>query len=289
MKIKTNISRFVLLPAVAVLLSSCNSKYRIWVGKENEQKIFNLSYGAHKKQRMDVFLPANYAQDSPVVMIVHGGSWKYGNKEHMLMIQNHLFKQNIPTVNINYRLVNNRENIRYHHQLQDIASAISSFNAITDRANLLPDNYILLGESAGAHLALLYGYKNPDQIRKIISMSGPTDFYTSDFLKSKYSIYASPTFEDVVGEKFSRKNLSEKFIEASPLANVSPVPTMIFQGDTDFMVNRNQGIKLDSVLTANNIPHKFIYMKNTGHTPRFFSKKKRDSIILPEITNWIKN
>ncbi len=288
MTLKSNAVRLLLLPALSILLTSCNSKYRIWVGKENEQKIFDLSYGAHKKQRMDVFLPAHYARETPVVLIVHGGSWKYGTKEHMLMIQNHLHQQDIPTVNINYRLVSNKQNIRYHHQLQDIASAITAFNGITERANLLPDNYIILGESAGGHLALLYGYKNPEQIRKIISMSSPTDFYTDDFLKSMYSIYASPTFEDVVGEKFNRKNLSEKFMEASPLANVSSVPTLIFQGDTDFMVNRKQGIKLDSVLTANNIPHKFIYMKNTGHTPRFFSKKKRDSIILPEITDWIK-
>lgn len=272
---------------ITLIITSCNTKYRIWVGRENEQKIFNLKYGDHKRHKMDVFLPAQYSRETPVVMIVHGGAWKYGNKNHMKMIQKHLHEKQIPTVNINYRLVSNRKNIRYYHQLDDISKAIYTFNSITEKAKLLPDNYVLLGESAGAHLALLYGYKNPDQIKKIISLSGPTDFYTDQFLKTKYSYYASPTIQDVVGVKFDRKKLSEKFRDASPLANVNHVPTLLFQGDTDYLVNKKQGILLDSALTARQIPHQFIFMKNTGHTPRLFSKKKRDSIILPSITDFI--
>lgn len=271
------------------ILTSCSTKYKIWVGPDNAQKIFNLRYGAEKKQRMDIFLPAKYDHESPVVMIVHGGAWKFGNKEHMMMLQDHLHKQNIPTVNINYRLVSGRKNIRYTDQLKDIGAAVNTFNELARRAQLNANNFVLLGESAGAHLALLYGYKNPDQIKKIISLSGPTDFFTPKFLKTTYSVYASPTFQDVVGEKFDRKKLSSKFIEASPVANVSNVPTLLFQGDSDFMVNKRQGLMLDSVLTAKNVPHQFIYMKNTGHVPRLFNKYKRDSIILPAIVNFIKN
>ncbi|WP_449398907.1 hypothetical protein [Chryseobacterium wanjuense] len=33
-----------------------------------------------------------------------------------------------------------------------------------------------MGESAGGHLALLYGYQNPEQIKKIISLSGRNRF-----------------------------------------------------------------------------------------------------------------
>ncbi len=274
---------------LGMILTSCNTKHRIWVGSEHQQKIFNQKYGEHKKQKMDIFLPAKYAQDSPVVMIVHGGAWKYGRKEHMIMIQKYLFKHNIPTVNINYRLVSKKKKITYQEQLDDIGLAIEEFNKIAPKAKLLPNNYILLGESAGAHISLLYGYKNPEQVKKLISLSGPTDFFTDNYTKSLYSKYSSPTIQTVVGEKFDRKNLSEKFKEASPIANVSNVPTLLFQGDTDFLVDKNQGLKLDSVLSEKNVPHQLIFMKKTGHTPRFFSKYKRDSIILPEILNWIKS
>ena len=99
---------------------------------------------------------------------------------------------------------------------------------------------------------------------------------------------SSGTVQKMVGSKFDRKNLSDEFQKASPIANVSNVPTLLFQGNQDFLVNQRQGLALDSVLTAMKVPHKLVFMKNTGHTPRFFSKTKRDSIIYPNILEWIK-
>lgn len=271
---------FFVLGLIALILNSCNSKFRVWVGKDS-QKIYNLKYGEHKRQKMDVFLPANYPQNSPVILIVHGGAWKYGRKEHMIQIQKMLFENNIPSINMNYRLVSKR--FTYRDQLDDINSVIEKFNTLSEKAELLPNNYIILGESAGGHLALLYGYQNPDKIKKIISLSGPTDFYSHDYLKSFYSKYTSGTIQKVVGTKFNRKNLSEDFQKASPIANVANVPTLLFQGNQDFLVNQKQGLALDSVLTKMNIPHKLVFMDKTGHAPRFFNKKKRDSIIYPNI------
>jgi acetyl esterase/lipase len=280
---------FFVLGCIGFILNSCNTKFRVWVGPNKEQKIYNLKYGEHKRQKMDIFLPSSYPEDSPIVLIVHGGAWKFGRKEDMIQIQKMLFKNNIPSINMNYRLVSKPKKITYREQLEDIGSAIIKFNSLAQKSELQPNNYIILGESAGGHLALLYGYQNPDQIKKIISLSGPTDFYSPEYLHSFYSKYSSPTIQKVVGEKFHRQNLSEEFKKASPIANVTNVPTLLFQGNQDFLVNQHQGLALDSVLTRNNIPHKLIFMTNTGHVPRFFNKKKRDSIIYPNILSWIKN
>jgi acetyl esterase/lipase len=276
---------YFVLGLAGFALNSCNSKFRVWVGND-AQKVYNLKYGEDKRQKMDVFLPADYARDSPVVLIIHGGAWKYGRKEHMIKIQKMLFDNNIPSVNINYRLV--KKGITYREQLEDIDLSIQKFNSLSEKSELLPDNYILLGESAGGHLALLYGYKNPQRIKKIISLSGPTDFHSEEYLKSFYSKYTSGTVQKMVGIKFDRKNLSEEFQKASPVAHITNVPTLLFQGNKDFLVNQKQGLALDSALTAMNVPHKLIFMENTGHAPRFFSKTKRDSIIYPNILEWIK-
>jgi acetyl esterase/lipase len=276
---------FFVLGLIGLVLNSCNTKFRVWVGKDS-QKIYNLKYGEHKRQKMDIFLPADYATDSPVVLILHGGAWKYGRKEHMIKIQKMLFENNIPSVNMNYRLVS--KHFTYKDQLEDIQSAIETFNSLSEKAELLPHNYILLGESAGGHLALLYGYQNSNKIKKIISLSGPTDFYSSEYLNSFYSKYTSGTVQKMVGSKFDRKNLSEEFQKASPIANITNVPTLLFQGNQDFLVNQKQGLALDSALTAMNVPHKFVFMDKTGHAPRFFNKTKRDSIIYPNILEWIK-
>lgn len=278
---------FFVLGCVSFVLNSCNTKFRVWVGTNHDQKIYNLKYGEHKRQKMDVFLPSDYPEDSPVVLIVHGGAWKYGRKEHMIQIQKMLFRNNVPSINMNYRLVS--KTVTYRQQLEDIGLAIQKFNALARKAELRPDNYILLGESAGGHLALLYGYKHPEQIKKIISLSGPTDFYSPEYLHSFYSKYSSPTIQKVVGTKFNRQNLSDEFRQASPIANVADVPTLLFQGNQDVLVSQKQAKALDSVLSTRQIPHKLIFMKNTGHAPRFFSKTKRDSIIYPNILEWIKS
>lgn len=279
---------FFVMGSISFLLQSCNTKFRVWVGPGGQQKIYNLKYGAHKKQRMDVFLPKDYPEDSPVVLIVHGGAWTLGNKEHMIQIQKMLFENKIPSINMNYRLVSARKEITYKKQLEDIGLVIDKFNSLAEKAELHPNNYIILGESAGGHLALLYGYQHPEQIKKIISLSGPTDFYSPEYLDSFYSRYTSPTLQKVVGSKFDRKKISEAFKEASPIANITNVPTLLFQGTNDILVNQHQGLAMDSALTRLNVPHKLIFMKRTGHAPRFFSKRKRDSIIYPNILDWIK-
>ena len=236
---------FFVLGLIGFVLSSCNTrKFKVWVGTHNDQKIYNLKYGEHKRQKMDIFLPSDYPENSPVVLIVHGGAWTLGNKEHMIQIQKMLFKNNIPSINMNYRLVSKAKKITYREQLEDIGSAITKFNSLAKKAELRPDNYILLGESAGGHLALLYGYQNPDQIKKIVSLSGPTDFYSPEYLHSFYSKYSSPTIQKMVGTKFHRENLSEEFKKASPIANISNVPTLLFQGNHDFLVNQKQGLAL---------------------------------------------
>lgn len=273
---------FWVLGLLGMVFQSCSTKFKT-VENEGSKKMYNLKYGAEKQQRMDVFLPKTYDSEKPVVMIVHGGAWKFGRKEHMKMIQEFLFKENIPSINMNYRLL--KKGILYTDQISDIGDAIKKSNELATSWNVKPSNFVLLGESAGGHLALLYGYKNPQHIKKLISMSSPTDFYSEKYLQSKYGKRSKGIFQKVVGEKF--QNNLESFKNASPIANISSIPTLIFQGDRDFMVNKDQGLALDSALTAQKIPHRLVYMEKSGHVPRFV-KWKRDSLIFPNILSFIK-
>ncbi len=267
-------------------LHSCTSskKYMVFSSGNNGQKMYNVPYGLDARQKMDVFLP-NPSKLYPVVILVHGGAWKYGDKAHLRQVQQLLFRYKIPTVAINYRLVS--KSITYKDQLDDIRLAIQKIKFEHENWDVQTDSFILLGESAGAHLALVYGYTHPDEILKIISMSGPTDFYSEKFLKSTYSKYALPLIEKMVGEKMDRKSPPQSFREASPVFLANHVPTLLFQGGNDLLVNKNQAFELDSVLEAKKIPHRLVFMKNAGHAPRLFSENKRDSIIYPNILNWI--
>ncbi|MEC5156842.1 alpha/beta hydrolase [Chryseobacterium sp. MP_3.2] len=273
---------FWMMGLVGLIFSSCSSRFKN-VEDEAGKKLYNVKYGENERQSMDVFLPAKFEKESATVIIVHGGAWKYGNKEHVRIIQKFLYQNNIPSVNINYRLLKN--GILYTDQLEDIGKAVTKSKEMAAEWRINPDNIILLGESAGAHLSLLYGYNNPDKISKLISLSGPTDLYSEEYLSSSYHKRTRRVFQNVVGEKFA-DNL-EAFKKASPLGNVSAVPTLIFQGDKDLLVNRKQGLALDSVLTEQKIPHQLILMKDAGHIPRFV-RSKRETIIFPAILSFVK-
>ncbi len=137
---------FFVMGLISFLLQSCNTRFRVWVGPEGQQKIYNFKYGEHKRQKMDIFLPKDYTKETPVILIVHGGAWTLGRKEHMIQIQKMLFNNKIPSINMNYRLVSARKKITYKQQLDDIGSAIERFNSLSEKAELLPNNYIILGK-----------------------------------------------------------------------------------------------------------------------------------------------
>lgn len=281
-----NCSSQILLTGIAGFLAvSCSSAYRA-VDKGTSKKIYNLQYGNHKRHVMDVFLPEKSA-GRPLVMIVHGGAWMYGRKEHMWNVRNYLYNNNVPTASINYRLV--KKGVTYRQQLEDIGKAVQFAKSHSTEWKVNADQLILLGESAGGHLVLLYGYTHPDEIYKIVSLSGPTDFYSETYLKNRYYGRSHGTFQKVVGTRYGADGAEEQFKAASPLANVADVPTLMFQGNKDFLVNQSQGKALDSVLTSKGYRHEFVYMDGAGHVPRIFKPKMRDALVFPKILEFVKD
>lgn len=277
-------NNFFVFTALGITLGSCSTAYKT-VEKGTSKKIYNVKYGDHERNIMDVFLPGNRTPDTPFIIVVHGGAWMFGRKEHIQNLHNFVYKNNFPSASINYRLL--AEGITYKTQLEDIDAAVNFIISKADEWHFNPNKIYIIGESAGGHLALLYGYSHPEQIKKIISLSGPADFYSDTYRKSSYYKLSHRTFEKVVGEKYSSEG-SDNFKAASPVYNVSNVPTLLFQGNMDFLVNQAQGKALDSVLTAKNIPHRFVYMKGLGHAPRVFNPYARKKLVFPEILKFIK-
>ena len=70
---------FWMIGIAGMMISSCSTKFKI-TEENGSKKLYNIKYGDHQQQRMDVFLPANTSPETRVVMIVHGGGWKFGHK-----------------------------------------------------------------------------------------------------------------------------------------------------------------------------------------------------------------
>jgi len=114
----------------------------------------DLPYGPDPAQRFDVYAPAQ-ASGAPVIFMVHGGGWAFGDKAASGVVENKV-KRWVPrgfiVVSTNYRLLPNADPLA---QARDVARALamSQKQAASwggDRAK-----FILMGHSAGAHLVAL--------------------------------------------------------------------------------------------------------------------------------------
>jgi len=121
-----------------------------------------VPYGASAKQAIDVYIPPG-AKGAPVIVMVHGGAWKIGDKANTGSIENKL-KHWLPSgyvfVSVNYRLL---PEAMAQDQAQDVAAALRLVQARAGEWGGDPRRIVLMGHSAGAHLAALLSSK-PDLV-----------------------------------------------------------------------------------------------------------------------------
>lgn len=116
----------------------------------------DIAYGADRKQRMDVYLPAR-VHGAPVIFMVHGGAWRAGDKSMSRVVQNKMFRwvsRGFVFVSVNYRLLPAADPLT---QANDVALALTTAQRKAASWGGNPDKFIVMGHSAGAHLVDLLG------------------------------------------------------------------------------------------------------------------------------------
>jgi acetyl esterase/lipase len=112
-----------------------------------------LAYGSEPKQFGDLRLPA-IDRLLPLAVVVHGGGWKaIYNLIHAGHLCVALGEAGIATWNVEYRSVGDPEG-PWPGAGDDVAAAAAFANDLTERYSLDPDRIVLVGHSAGGHLAL---------------------------------------------------------------------------------------------------------------------------------------
>ncbi len=113
----------------------------------------DLAYvsGGGERQKLDVYAPKD-AKDCPIVVWIHGGAWKLGNKMAVQEKPRAFNEAGFVLVSINYRL---HPNADYKQQATDVARAIRWVRDHAREHGGDPSRIFLMGHSAGAHLAAL--------------------------------------------------------------------------------------------------------------------------------------
>ncbi|MGL4993726.1 MAG: alpha/beta hydrolase fold domain-containing protein [Bacteroidales bacterium] len=112
-----------------------------------------------RKLKADLFLPniEKADQSTPLVILIHGGGWRSGDKslDHPMAIT--LANSGIPALCIEYRL---SYEALYPASILDISSAIEWSRNMAKKYKWNPNSIFLLGSSAGGQMASLLGSAN---------------------------------------------------------------------------------------------------------------------------------
>lgn len=111
----------------------------------------DVAYGSDPKQRFDVYAPMQ-ANHAPVIFMVHGGAWAFGDKAVKHVIENKVARwipRGFILVSVNYRLLPGTAPLQ---QAQDVAQALAQAQRQAAGWGGDGSKFILMGHSAGAHL-----------------------------------------------------------------------------------------------------------------------------------------
>lgn len=116
---------------------------------------YSEDYGSDALQKLDFWAAAS-SRPAPLVLFVHGGGWKRGDKRSATGMQKveHLTKEGFAFASINYRLV---PAAIVEQQAADVAAAVAWLRGHAARLGIDASRIVLMGHSAGAHLVALVG------------------------------------------------------------------------------------------------------------------------------------
>lgn len=248
-------NKFLSILFLIFIVCGCKEK-TINLGKNiSFDQEMDVSYGEDSQQKLDLYIPKNKDSIKGVFVMIHGGGWKSGNKTNLTFFTLSLM-QKLPDyafANINYRLADANSFV-LPNQTNDIDNAL---DFLLKKLNT-NTKFILLGNSAGAHLSMLYSYnsffdlKHHNKVKAVINIVGPADLSDQDF--KNYSDYNFVEKHMIDLRSPAPTDLTNRDIP-NPVywINEKSPPTISFYGNTDQVIPLSQKMILDSALHKNGI------------------------------------
>ena len=244
--------------------------------------VTELQYANNKnpRQSLDLYQPNDPSKPKlPLILYIHGGAWQSGSKAAGRQpLEKYLKSGNFICASIGYRL--SQEAI-WPAQLHDCKAAIRFLYAHADKYHIDPTRTIVLGASAGGHLATMVSVtgnnpnmegnlgKHVDQHSRVIgaiSYYGPTDFQKMEDFPSNIDHNAANSPESrLIGAPIQQ--VPARTQAANPLTYIdeNDPPLICIHGTRDRLVPFNQSILLYNALENAKVPTALITILDGEH------------------------
>lgn len=236
--------------------------------------------GGHERQTLDLYLPKQPAGEKlPVVVFIHGGGWKNGDKSGGRRFVVPLVAQGkFVGASINYRLSQHEQ---WPAQIHDCKAAIRWLRGNARKYGIDPEQIGVIGTSAGGHLVAMLGTTGEvkdlegglgdhndqsSRVAAVVDFFGPTNFLTMNDFPGRLNHDSADSPESkLIGGPI--QEMKEKVKTASPLTFVSSDdPTfLIVHGSDDPLVPIDQSVQLDRALDEAKVGSIFIQIEGGQH------------------------
>ncbi len=145
-----------------------------------------VSYGPEERQQLDIYAPRGASTPLPILLFIHGGSWRDGDRGGYEFVGRTFAAQGYLTLVMNYRLVPKHP---FPDFVADVARAIAWAEKDGQKFGGDPGRIYAVGHSAGGYnLAMAILDKDyldvagvdPVSLRGVATMAGPFDFLPLD-------------------------------------------------------------------------------------------------------------
>lgn len=244
----------------------------------------NLKYGPHLENVLDVVQSqAPALKNRPGVIVIHGGGWMEGDKEGVLEDYCLPFVQHgFVVANVEYRL---GKVASAPAAVNDVLEAAQWFHDHAARFKVDANQIIVIGESAGGHLALMVGMTPASadlgpaaKIAAVINFFGISD--VADQLEGPHP--ASYTAE-WVPEQSGRMDLARRISPITYVRKGLP-PILTLHGDADDTVQYDQSVRLTKALKAAGDDAELITVPGGHHG----FEKPEMAKLWPQVFKWLK-
>lgn len=226
-----------------------------------------------RKERLDAWLPdtAVFSGPRPAVLLIHGGGWRIGDKADARErnIGATLAARGFVVFSINYLLNEftrgeegaiRHTKIAWPRNLEDCEAALHWVRTTgADAYHADPDSIVVMGGSAGGHLALLVAARSPKQIRGVVNLYG-----IYDLRRPEIRATSLPSAFHLAGEQ-----PDETFWAAvSPAAAFTPEmpPVMVVHGTADKTVPVEHSRELARELERRKLRYVYVEIAGAPHS-----------------------
>lgn len=183
-----------------------------------------VRYGEHPDQIADLRLPAPGRKPRPLVIVVHGGFWRdEWDRVHTGPLAADLAARGYPVAQLEYRRTG-QPGGGWPGTFADVVAGITALPALAGWDSTPP---LLLGHSAGGHLALWYAVAGPAPVLGVVALAPVADLaeaYRLDLDQGAVAALLGGGPDDV----------PDRYAEADPAARMPPIArSVIIHGTLD--------------------------------------------------------